>query len=415
MRVAAETSPTARELVSRLEAIADRALEYVLEMDFRFLYDDDRKLFAIGLRVPANELDPSWYDLLASEARLASFVAIAKGDVSPEHWFRLGRGLTENANGTALVSWSGSMFEYLMPRLVLQSVPFTLLDQTAKGAVARHIAWTRERNVPWGVSESAYNVRDRHLTYQYRAFGVPDLALKRGLSDDLVIAPYATALALAVTPESALRNLHALEAAGALGEYGFCDALDYTRPDPDSTHAVVRTWMAHHIGMSLVAIDNLVHREIWPRRFHSEPMIGSVELLLQERIPRSFVRQNPLTGGTDHAPVPRETDRPAVREITTPDTRQPRIALLGSLPYTVMITSGGGGYSRFERLAVTRWRADGTMDNWGQWCYLRDIKSGGVWSSAHQPTCRPAEDYSAIFATDRVEFHRRDGEIETRT
>jgi hypothetical protein len=254
LRKAAAASPHAADQIKRLEALAARAHAYAMEMDFAFLFDERRKLFSIGYAVNAGMLDASCYDLLASEARLASFVAIAKDDVSAEHWFRLGRALTEAAGGTALISWSGSMFEYLMPALVMESFPFTLLDQTYEGALQRQIAYGTERGVPWGVSESAYNARDRMQTYQYRAFGVPDLALKRGLDKDLVIAPYATALALLVDPHVAMKNLSALEREGALGPFGFREALDYTRPAVGQTHAIVGAYMAHHIGMSLVAL-----------------------------------------------------------------------------------------------------------------------------------------------------------------
>ncbi len=252
----AARSDAAAQLVARLQAVADRAYAYALEMDFSFLYDESRALFSIGYQPSAHALDRSYYDLLASEARLASFVAVAKNDVPVDHWFRLGRGLTHAAGETALVSWSGSMFEYLMPVLVMQSFRFTVLDQTHHAAVRRHIAYGAERGVPWGASESAYNLRDASQTYQYRAFGVPDLALKRGLGRDLVIAPYASALAAMIEPERALANLATLETKGALGPYGFRDALDYTRPAPGQRYAVVQTYMAHHVGMGLVALTN---------------------------------------------------------------------------------------------------------------------------------------------------------------
>ncbi len=408
-------APAGTELGPRLAAIAERAFAYVMEMDFHFLFDESRKLFAIGYQQGTHVLDPSYYDLLASEARLASFVAVAKGDVPADHWFRLGRTLTHAAGETALVSWSGSMFEYLMPVLVMQSFPFTLLDQTYHGAVRRHIAHGAEHGVPWGVSESAYNLRDRHLTYQYRAFGVPDLALKRGLGRDLVIAPYASLLAVLVDPERALANLETLEQRGALGPYGFRDALDYTRPQPGRTYAVVGTYMAHHLGMGLVALAGALQGQTWQRRFHADPMVRSAELLLHERLPRRLVLQEPQSTRADEARPDPEVDRPSVRELDTADTPQPRVALLGHLPYTIMVTNAGGGYSRYEDLAVTRWRADGTRDHAGQFCYLKDVTRGRAWSAAHQPVCAAADRYCARLATDRVTFERTDGDIETRT
>ena len=415
LRGLATTSTAASELVARLEALAHRAYMYALEMDFGFLFDEDRKLFSIGYQESSHAFDASYYDLLASEARLASFVAIAKNDVPVEHWFSLGRTLTHTLGETALVSWSGSMFEYLMPALVMRSFPFTLLNQTYRGAIRRQIAYAGAAGVPWGVSESAYNLRDRHFTYQYRAFGVPDLALKRGIGRDLVIAPYASALAALVDPERALANLGRLEHHDALGSYGFHDALDYTRPDPGRRYAVVRNFMAHHIGMGLVAFANVLMKEIWQRRFHTDPLVRAAELLLYERIPRRLVFQAPQANRAGEALPDPELERPVVREVETPDTPEPRIALLGRLPYTIMVTSAGGGYSRYKDLAVTRWRADGTTDDTGQFCYVKDLSTGRVWSAAHQPTCAPADDYRALLATDRVTFHRVDGDFETHT
>jgi cyclic beta-1,2-glucan synthetase len=411
----AAQSAAAAELVTRLQVIAERAYSYAMEMDFRFLFDRERKLFAIGFQQSSHSLDGSYYDLLASEARLASFIAVAKNDIPVDHWFRLGRTLTYAAGAPALVSWSGSMFEYLMPMLVMRSYPHTVLAQTYDGALARQISYGNERGVPWGVSESAYNVRDRHLTYQYRPFGVPDLALKRGLGRELVIAPYATVLAAMVDPAKALVNLRLLESEGALGRYGFRDALDYTRPEPDQPNAVVGTYMAHHLGMGLVALTNVLGSEVWQRRFHADAVVRSAELLLHERIPRRLVLQEPQGARPDEALPEAEVDRPAVRQVDTPDTPQPHVALLGHLPYTIMVSHCGAGYSRYESLAVTRWRSDGTRDATGQFCYVKDLSAGRVWSTAHQPVCAPADWYNALMATDRITFERADGDIETRT
>jgi cyclic beta-1,2-glucan glucanotransferase len=417
-RTAAEQSPAfpaAAQLITRLTAIADRAYDYAQEMDFKFLYDESRSLFAIGYQAGSPSLDGSYYDLLASEARLASFIAVAKNDVPVDHWFRLGRTLTRAAGEMALVSWSGSMFEYLMPGLVMRSFPYTVLDQTCQGAVQRHIAYGAERGVPWGVSESAFNLRDRYHTYQYRAFGVPDLALKRGLGRDLVIAPYASALAAMVEPQRAIANLGALEKRGALGPYGFRDALDYTRPAPGRHFGMVQTYMAHHVGMSLIALTNALTAQVWQRRFHADPMVRSAELLLHEQAPRKLELQQPQASRADEALPDPELERPVVREVDTPDTPAPHVALLGHLPYTIMVSHCGAGYSRYDELAVTRWRADATRDSSGLFCYLRDLGNGRVWSAGHQPVCAPADWYRAFLATDRVTLRRSDGDIETRT
>jgi cyclic beta-1,2-glucan synthetase len=409
-------APTQQPAIGqRLHAIAATVAEFVGAMDFSFLYDTRRELFAIGYTPSTHKCDSSFYDLLASEARLASFLAIARNDVPVEHWFHLGRTLTHASGSTALVSWSGSMFEYLMPTLVMRSFPFTLLDQTFRGAVQRQIAYGLDHGVPWGTSECAYNLRDRHLTYQYRAFGVPDLALERRIGQDIIVAPYASALALAVAPRQALSNLGVLEGKGALGDYGFYDALDYTRPAAGARYALVRTFMAHHVGMSLVALTNALTEDLWPRRFHTDPLVRSAQLLLHERIPRRLLFQTPRVPRPPVAQSGPAVDTPAVREFDTTDTPQPRIALLGRLPYTIMISHCGGGYSRYGSLDVTRWRADGTADATGQFCYVKTVGTSHIWSAAHQPVCAPAEWYRASLSTDRVTFMRREHGIETQT
>ncbi|MES2483633.1 MAG: glucoamylase family protein, partial [Pseudomonadota bacterium] len=415
LAAAQEPAVGAEGLSARLQALADRAHGFATAMEFGFLFDRERELFSIGYQHATHTLDPSYYDLFASEARLASFVAIAKDDVPVDHWFRLGRTLTHAGGHPALISWSGSMFEYLMPALVMRAFPFTLLDQTYQGAVRRQIAYGAELGVPWGVSESAYNLRDRHLTYQYRAFGVPDLALKRGLGRDVVIAPYASVLALMVDPSRALSNLATLEHRGALGPYGFRDALDYTRPDPGKSYALIENYMAHHIGMSLVAFTNLLTDQVWPERFHADPLVRSVELLLHERIPRRLVYDKPQASDPDEGLPAPELENPVVREFDDPDTPYPHVAMLGRLPYKLMISHCGSGYSRYNDVAVTRWRADATVDSTGQFCYVKDVGQARVWSATHQPTCAPADAYRALLATDRVTFERVDGAIETRT
>ena len=246
----------AEALTKRLENMVAQLDTLFHEMDFGFLYDAECHMFALGYRVTEGDLDPSYYDMLASEARLSSFVAIAKRDVPSTHWFHLGRRVTRAARGTVLLSWSGSMFEYLMPSLVTFTPRYSLLDQTCRLVVKRQIEYGKERGVPWGVSESAFNGRDLFFTYQYAAFGVPGLGMKRGLGEDLVIAPYATALAAMYLPHAAVENFERLEKEGALGRFGFYEALDFTpiRLAEGQRVAIVRCYMAHHQGMSLVAI-----------------------------------------------------------------------------------------------------------------------------------------------------------------
>ncbi|MBA3583767.1 MAG: phosphorylase, partial [Gemmatimonadetes bacterium] len=410
-----EARACAADLIGRMRDLARQGDRWVEEMDFFFLYDPTRDLFPIGYRPGEGKLDPGYYDLLGSEARLTSLIAIAKGDVPVDHWFRLGRPITPVGRGSALLSWSGSMFEYLMPYLVMDVAPGTLLDRTQRQVVARQIQYGSERGVPWGVSESAYNARDLALTYQYSHFGIPGLGLTRGLGEDLVVAPYATALAAMIEPRQAVRNFERLAAAGGRGTMGFYEALDFTpeRLPKDQTVAPVKAYMAHHQGMTLVAIDNVLHGGIMRRRFHDVPIIGSAELLLQERIPRDVAVARPRAEEVEAVRHVREIVPPVIRRFTSPHLSAPRTHLLSNGSYSVMLTNSGAGYSRWKNLAVTRWREDPTRDAWGTFVYVRDVVSGAVWSAGYQPSAAEPEFYEVAFSEDRAEIRRRDEAIWT--
>jgi len=401
-------SERAQARIAAIQSLALQAGE-LADMEYGFLYDKPSRLLSIGYSVDERRRDASYYDLLASEARLCVFVAIAQGQLPQESWFALGRLLTSAGGEPILLSWSGSMFEYLMPQLVMPSYDHTLLDQTAKAAVARQIEYGQQIGLPWGMSESGYNAVDVQLSYQYRAFGVPGLGLKRGLGEDLVVAPYAAVLALMVAPEAACLNLQRLTAAGAEGQFGFHEAIDYTpaRQRRGESHALVRSYMAHHQGMSLLALAYLLLDRPMQKRFESDPLFQATLLLLQERIPRAsafYAHTAELTGiqaGVGSPEMP-------IRVLNNPDIPVPEVQLLSNGRYNVMVTHAGGGYSRWKDLAVTRWREDGTRDAWGTFCYLRDVNSGSTWSTAHQPSLRRAEHYEAIFSEGRAEFRRRD-------
>ena len=405
---AKQGSARARERIAAIERLAMQA-GVLAEMEYGFLYDKSSRLLSIGYNVDERRLDASYYDLLASEVRLCVFVAIAQGQLPQESWFALGRLLTGAGGEPVLLSWSGSMFEYLMPQLVMPSYEHTLLDQTAQAAVARQIDYGQQAGLPWGISESGYNTVDLHLNYQYRAFGVPGLGLKRGLAEDMVVAPYASALALMVAPEAACLNLQRLAAAGAEGQFGFHEAIDYTptRQRRGESHALVASYMAHHQGMSLLALAYLLLDRPMQRRFVADPLFQATLLLLQERIPRasSLHAHGAELGGIQTGTV---VPQMPMRVLVDPDSPMPEVQLLSNGRYHVMVTHAGGGYSRWNDLAVTRWREDGTRDPWGTFTYLRDVASGTFWSAAHQPALRRAQHYEAIFSEGRAEFRRRD-------
>ena len=462
------SSAASQALVSRLGNLAARAVGMVREMKFGFLYDEERKLFSIGYNVADLRRDNSYYDLLASEARLASYVAIARGDVPQAHWFSMGRPVTGQGRNLTLISWTGTMFEYLMPNLVMPLYGGSLLAQACAGAVLHQERYERGRGIPWGISESAYNALDSEQNYRYKAFGLPDLGLKRGLSEDLVVAPYATQLALSIDPKRSLANLRHLSSLDMEGRYGFYDAIDFTRsrtarddPSLRSGGAVVATYMVHHLGMGLVATNNFLNGDPMVRRFEAEPEVRATLLLLQERIPRQVpaIQPHPIEAGRERGE--REEVPPVTRSYNTPHTDVPRAHLISNGRYTVMITNSGAGYSRWgmggqsarqNPLAVTRWRDDWVRDSWGTFIYIRDTQNGVVWSataapfldagdrgsgiggrhnegrlalrssasdprspipSLRTPQLEVPTDYRASFGLDKAEFSRRDGEIET--
>ncbi len=406
----------AEDRLKAIDNLVNRCRDLAV-MDFEFLYDTACCLLAIGYDVSERRRDPSCYDLLASEARLASFLLIAQGQVPQKHWFSLGRLLTSHGGAVSLISWSGSMFEYLMPQLIMPSYDNTLLEQTCKAAVSRQIEYGRQRAVPWGISESCYNATDMHQVYQYRAFGVPGLGFKRGLGDDLVIAPYASALALMVMPREACRNLQTLATQGFLGGYGFYEAVDYTpsRVPRGKQHAIVRSFMAHHQGMSLLAFAHVLLKQPMQRRFMSGPLAQATQLLLQERVPKKGATLHPHAAEVSAAARPAAEAGANMRVFTDPNTPIPEVHLLSNGRYHVMATHAGGGYSRWHDLAVTRWREDTTSDGWGTFIYLRDRDTGRYWSTAYQPTLQKADHYEAIFVQARAEYRRRDQKIEAHT
>ena len=409
-----EAAGRARGRILTIETLARRGAGFA-DMDFSFLYDPARKLLAIGFNVTESRRDSSFYDLLASEARLCSYVVIAQGKVPQDHWFSLGRLVIALRGDPVLASWSGSMFEYLMPLLVMPGYEHTLLGQTATGAVRQQIAYGRLRGTPWGISESGYNRTDTHLNYQYRAFGVPGLGLKRGLAEDLVIAPYATALALMVAPRKACDNLERLAADGRQGAYGFYEAVDYTpsRLPPGQASVTIRSFMAHHQGMSLLALDYRLLDCPMQRRFLSCPSFRAAELLLQERVPNTTAKVLSEEYESVKSRNFADDSEGLVRLFTNPDLPAPEVHLLSNGRYHVVVSSAGGGCSRWRDLALTRWREDATRDCWGTFIYLRDATSGEFWSAAHQPCLRPTECYQAIFTQARAEFRQLHGSLES--
>jgi cyclic beta-1,2-glucan synthetase len=414
------------EQVKQAQAALDKSFQLALssadiinqlfdEMNFDFLLDKKRDVFSIGYNVSDSSFDRSLYDLLGSEARLASFVAIAKGDVLQEHWFRLGRQLVPSAGGRALVSWTASMFEYLMPNLVLHDYRNTLLNETVHTIVEGQIAYGHEHGIPWGVSEAGYNARDLQMNYQYGPFGVPGFGLKRGLSHDLVISPYSTVLAAMIKPHPAIENMKRLIKNNMLSAYGFFEAIDYTRErlPQNENFAVIRSFMAHHQGMSLVAINNVLHKSIICERFHRDPRIRATQLLLQERIPHGVNPVPPKAAEIEIEVQRQPTNNALIRNYTNPDAVTPRTHLLSNRTYSVMISTAGGGYSKCGDVGVTRWKEDATRDHLGSFIFIKNKTDNELWSSSFQPLPTLPKEYLVTFSEDKAEFRRRDGDVST--
>ncbi len=406
-----EGGDAARRLIEQAHRHAARATALAEEMDFRPLYHQKRRLFAIGMHLEDGRVDRSCYDLLASEARLTSYLAVARGQAPLDHWFALGRPLVDVEGRGALISWSGSMFEYLMPDLLMPEFPDTLLASGQRAMLVRQIAYGQTNRVPWGVSESGYHLTDAAQQWQYRAFGVPGLGLKHGLGDDLVIAPYASALALLIDPAAAAANLQQLRDNGMFTRYGFYEAVDYTpaRLPPGTTRAIVRSWMAHHQGMTLLACVHVLAGAPMRARFRADPHLRALELLLQERAPQ----QAPFEEAEEESrPLTPIEEAAGAFVITNPNAAQMEATLLSNGRYHVLITAGGGGVSRWRGLALNRWHEDALNEQQGLFCWLRDVERGHCWSVTHQPAQSSGRFYEAVFTQAKAEFRRRDHDID---
>ena len=409
------TKSSADQLLEELRSSSERAEAYVEGMNFRSLYDPQRKVFHIGYNFDSGRLDSSYYDLLASEARIASLLAIAKGDIPQNHWLYLARPITQVGAVRALLSWSGTMFEYLMPSLLTRRYPGTLLDQSCLAAVQQQIAYGQTNHIPWGISESSFYYFDATQTYQYRAFGIPGLGFKRGLAEDLVVAPYASMLALPYTPQAVVQNLDRFQKLKAFGLYGLYESVDFTaeRLGTGQNHAVVRSYMAHHQGMILLSLINYLCDRSMVYRFHADPRIDTVCLLLQEQTPVRAPIQHPHPHeiGVIH-PIRLAVSLTAWN--AKPDALYPRVHYLSNGTYSMLITAAGSGYSRWREVDLTRWRADTTFDNHGTWIYIQNLQTGRTWSAGSQPTASQPENQQVHFYPHFAEFLRRDGDISTR-
>ncbi|MEY7999829.1 glucoamylase family protein [Clostridium sp. Mt-5] len=403
------------EFIFEVKNIKDKLAKMSESHDFNILYDKKRQLFAIGYNVENHTIGNNYYDLLASEARQASFVAIAKGQVEKSHWFNLGRAMTYAGGGKALASWSGTMFEYLMPLIIMKSFPNTLLSNTYKYIVEAQKKYADGKHVPWGISESAYYDFDLNSVYQYKAFGIPGIGLKRGLVNELVVAPYASVMALQVNFKSALNNIKSIVKLKAEGKYGFYDALDYTRKRlvKNEKNALVRCFMVHHEGMSFMSLDNVLMENILQERFHRIPRVKAVELLLQEKVSGNIVydREEDIR----ETRIAFQDENIITRKYTTARTKIPEVNIISSGNYSLMVTNSGSGYSKMDDIMVYRYREDVVTNDTGMFFYIKNINSNEYWSAAYEPCKCTPEEYEVVFSPDKSEFKRKDGNLRTHT
>ncbi|WP_242829558.1 glucoamylase family protein [Clostridium sp. Ade.TY] len=398
------------DLIKNIDIIAN-------EMDFKILYSKDRGLFSIGYNIEEDSLGNSYYDLLASESRIASFLAIARNEVETSHWFNLGRAMTNAYRGESLVSWSGTMFEYFMPNLIMKSFNETLLDQTYKSVIKAQMLFAKKNNVPWGISESAYYKFDIGEVYQYKAFGIPGIGLKRGLEDDLVISPYSTLMVLPWIKNEGIENLKRLEDLGAVGRYGFIESVDFTgRRDnkiKDYTYKgkKVRCYMVHHLGMSLLALDNILNNNILQERFHNIKEVKATEILLKEKIPKyiTFERSEDMALHREEL----DLEQFITRRFNSSIKKNTEVLLLSNGNFSSMVTLQGSGYSKEGDSLLYRWKGDSTIDNSGLFFYIKNLNSNDYWSATFEPCRKECEETEIEFSVDKARFVKKCGSIKS--
>ena len=415
--LAVSGQPYAQLLMDRIHSISVQIDEMVRSTDFKVLYDPGHSLFHIGYNVTSQTADAGFYDLLASEARITSFLSIAKGDTTQKNWFALGRPLTLVRGVPTLVSWSGTMFEYLMPNLIMKTPFGTILSRSCIAAVHRQIAHGRKQKIPWGISESQYYLFDTDSNYQYAAFGMQYLRLQSSMKPVRVIAPYATALALGTMRSAAIKNIKLLLHIGAGGEYGLYEALDFNKPDSITLkpYSLVQSFMAHHQGMIMASINNCMHANILQKRFHSEAMVKSTAVLLEETGTDVLVSLARRGYSINLELKDFEEEKFENRYCNTINPKTPIAHVLSNNHYLLMLTSGGQGFSSCDNVMMHSWSPECTGSSHGNFVYIRNLGSDQTWSSTYYPTFAYPDEYKVIFAPDKVEYHRKDGLISTDT
>ena len=400
-----------KEFIDRLNMLSSEIDSIMRDMKFDFLYREERGLFAIGYNVEEKSLGSSYYDLMASEARISSFLTIARGEIPKEHWYNLSRNMTKAFGEKTLVSWSGTMFEYFMPYQLMKSFDNTIWSLTYSSVIKAQKIYAEKKNIPWGISESAYYEFDVSQNYQYKAFGVPGVGLKRGLEEEVVVSPYSSIMTLPYDSKSSLENLRKLYDLKAYGRYGFIEAIDYS--DGVSEAKEVRCYMVHHLGMSLLALDNVINNNILKERFHNIPEVKAAEILLKEKVPEHIVFDRDIEiNNINNKVIEKEEFLPRIFDNVK--IENPEVLLLSNGSYSTMISNSGSGYSKKDDMTVYRWKGDSTSDSTGMFFYIKNLNSNDYWSASYEPCKEENDDYLVEFTLDKATFERKDGNIKTK-
>ena len=387
--------------------------DIIIGTDFSKLYNKENMLFSIGFNVEENSLTDSYYDLLASEARQTSLVAIAKKDVEVKHWSNLSRTLTKFKNYKGLLSWSGTSFEYLMPNVNIPKYPGSLLDESCKFMIMSQKEYAKMLNIPWGFSEAAFNLKDLNNNYQYKAFGIPWLGLKRGLSDEIVVAPYGSAMALNDEPTSVINNLKELQKNNMYNKYGLYESIDYTstRLKKGEEYANVKTYMAHHQGLILLSVNNLINNNILPERFMANPEMKAIDILLQERMPESLIVTKEKKEKVERV-VNFDYETYTQREISKINNNLKQINVISNNNYAIVMDEKGNGYSKYKDILINRYKKTDDIEQ-GIYFYFKNIRSKRIWTTAYMSYLNKPDKYTIYFAPDNDKIVRQDGNIET--
>lgn len=389
--------------------LKNKVKKLIGETDFSKLYDYDKNIFSIGFDINQNKLVDSYYDLMASEARLASFVAIAKGDVSHKHWFYLGRSYTRVNNRNGLVSWSGTMFEYLMPNVIMNVYENSLIENSVEFALYSQMRYADKLEIPWGISESAFSVKDLKYNYQYKAFGIPWLGLKRGLEDEIVVSPYSSLMAITIVPEKVLDNIDYLKEFGAYGKYGFYESIDFTPSRVGiNKYEVVKTYMAHHQALILLSLNNLLNRNILKKYFSKNIEVASAEILLQEKN-QEF--PNYIKNKKENIKKLKYKDyQDSVTQVI--NNGDENVNILSNDEHTLLISVNGEGYSKNNNIYLYKFNEN---QKFGNVTYIKNVAENEFWSNTKNPCEKEPDDYQVEFSNSDSFFYRKDGNIETYT